>query len=191
MRSLTTDQNTAVHAAQVTMVWFIELGFSTVQRLCTAGHTLPWNGHNWIGFGQIVSIEPITETDTMAATGYKISITLTSSALIALALSENVQGDACTIWLGLYDQAGTMIGTPIKLDEGVCDQVEINDSRDSCVFSLSIESEIADFDRPNTFRYSNADQQTRYPGDKFFEYAEQATERAVAFPSAAVIRAGL
>jgi len=42
---------------------------------------------------------------------------------------------------------------------------------------------MADFARPNVIRYTNADQQQRYPGDRFFEFTEQMAEKSVAFPS--------
>lgn len=187
MRSLTVGQTAAIKSVNPTMVWYIELAFSTPTYLCTAMHDLDWNGHTWRGAGQLVSIEDITETDTMEATGFALSVTLTSSALVSLALSEAVQGDECTVYLGLFDSAGALIGTPVVVDFGICDQVQIDDAETSCEFKLTIESEMANFSRPRVVRYTNADQQAMYPGDKFFEYVEQMAEKAVAWPSREMI----
>lgn len=183
MRSLTSGQNTAIQSASVTMVWFVELGFSTTQRFCTAGHSLTWNGYTWAGLGSIVDIEPIEETDTMEATGYRLSVTLTSTSLVSLALSEDVQGDSCKVWLGLFDSAGVLIDTPVQVDVGVCDQVQIDHSKASAMFSLSVESEMADWSRPNVVRYTDADHQAIYPNDPFFAFVAQMAEKAVAWPS--------
>ena len=183
MRSLTVGQQSAIDAASVTMVWFIELGFSTPAYLCTARHSLSWNSHTWLGAGQMVSIDSVTETDTMEATGYSLSVTLTSSALVSLALSESVQGDTCKVYLGLFDADGALIGTPPMVDYGICDQVQINDDKTACAFKLTVESEMANFSRPRVLRYTNADHQQLYSGDKFFEYVEQMAEKAIAWPS--------
>ena len=182
MRSLSSGQVTAVQAADVTMVLFVEFGWSTTTRFCTAGHSLTWNGHTWDGLGSIVNIDPIEETDTMDATGYKISVTLTSSSLVSLALSEDVQGDTCKVWMGLFNSSG-LIDTPFVVDQGVCDQIEINHDKSSATFSLSIESEMADFSRPNVISYTDVDQQARYPGDLFCQFTAQMAEKAVAWPS--------
>ncbi len=183
MRSLTVGQAAAVESVNPTMVWYIELGFSTPTYLCTAMHDLDWNGHTWRGAGKLVSIDDVTETDTMEATGYSLSVTLTSSALVSLALSESVQGDTCKVYLGLFDSAGALIGTPVMVDFGICDQVQINDDKSACSFKLTVESEMANFSRPRVVRYTNADQQALYPNDKVFEYVEQMAEKAIAWPS--------
>ncbi len=183
MRSLTVGQQAAIDAGAVTMVWFVELGFSTPSYLCTARHSLTWNGHTWLGAGQMVSIEPVTETDTMEATGYSLAITLTNSSLVSLALSESVQGDTCKVYLGLFDSAGALIGTPPMVDYGICDQVQIKDDKSACSFVLTVESEMANFSRPKVVRYTNADQQTLYPNDLFFEFVGPMSELAIAWPS--------
>ena len=44
---------------------------------------------------------------------------------------------------------------------------------------LTVESRFAAWDRPLVRRYNNADQQTRYPGDKGLEFVEQTAEKQI------------
>jgi hypothetical protein len=45
--------------------------------------------------------------------------------------------------------------------------------------SVNLESRFAAWDKPNVRRYNNADQQSRYPGDKGLEFVEQTTDRQI------------
>ena len=49
--------------------------------------------------------------------------------------------------------------------------------------SVSAESRLAAWDRPNVRRYNHEDQQIDYPGDKFFEFVPQMVDRLLVWGS--------
>ena len=69
------------------------------------------------------------------------------------------------------------------MEEGICDAPEIQETPQGSVVSMRVETEQADYTRPRVIRYTNADQQSRYSGDRACEFTEQMVERLVAFPS--------
>ena len=183
MRTLTTDQQTAIDDSVVHMVWLIQLDFETTVYLNTSAVTLSYDGHSWLA-GQVIDIAPIKETDSGEATGFTLSLATNSEALIARALTERTTNKPCHVWLALTNPVtGAIIDTPVLVEQGLCDQPTISEDKSMAVVSISIETEMADFARPNVYRYTNADHQQRYPGDRFFEYTEQMAEKSVAFPS--------
>ena len=183
MRLLTTDQQTAIDDSAVHMVWLIRLDFSTPVYLNTSAITIPYDGHDWLA-GQVINVDAITETDSAEATGFTLSLATNSEALIARALTERTTNRRCDVWLALVNPVtGAIIDTPVLIEQGLCDQPTISEDRSMAVAAISIETEMADFARPNVIRYTNSDQQQRYPGDRIFEYTGQMAERSVAFPS--------
>ncbi len=183
MRTLTTDQQTAINDSVVSMVWLIRLDFDSTVYLNTSSVTLLYDSHSWLA-GQVVGIDPIKETDSGEATGFTLSLATNSEALIARALTERTTNCPCYVWMALTNATtGAIIDTPVLIEQGLCDQPTIGDDKGSAVVAISIETEMADFARPVVYRYTNADHQQRYAGDRFFEYTEQMAEKSVAFPS--------
>ena len=50
---------------------------------------------------------------------------------------------------------------------------------DTGELTLNVEREFSQWDKPVVRRYTNADQQARYAGDRFFEFVEQMADKTV------------
>ena len=48
---------------------------------------------------------------------------------------------------------------------------------ETATISISVESRLVDWERPRVHRYTNADQQIAYPGDKGLEFVAQMVEK--------------
>ena len=180
MKSLTVGQQAALDAAHVVPVAFAELNFASdnIQRYCTAGATIAWNGHTWLGTGGLVSIEPIRETGAIESVGLRLTMSGVPSNLISLALVGEFQGRAITFWLGLLDASGVLIDTPIV------------EGDETATISVTVESEMASLMAAAVRRMNDADQQRDYPGDLFFQYVAQMKEKSIPFPSGDALRRG-
>ncbi len=153
-------------------------------RMCNATHDLEWGGNTWRGVGQLTSIEPIKETLSPEAVGYKLTMASARTEALALALIENPQGRRCTIYVGFANpETGVLIDTPDVECVGLIDQFVISETPDSGLVSITVENELVDLQRPKTGRLTHSDQQQKFPGDRFFEYVAEMTERAVKWPS--------
>ena len=164
---------------------FVHLALSSGDLyLCNALHDYPWDGKIWRGVGQLTSIEPIRETLSPEAVGYKLTMASAHTEALALALQENPQGRRCTTHVGVAEpETGALIDTPDVECVGIIDQFVISETPDSGVVSITVENELIDLQRPKTGRLTNEDQLHKHPGDLFFQYVAEMTERAVKWPS--------
>jgi hypothetical protein len=192
VKSLTVGQQAALDAAHVVPVAFAELNFASdnIQRYCTAGASIAWNGHTWLGTGGLVSIEPIRETGAIESVGLRLTMSGVPSNLISLALVGEFQGRAITFWLGLLDASGVLIDTPIVEYAGRLDTMTIVEGDETATISVTVESEMASLMAAAVRRMNDADQQRDYPGDKFFQYVAQMKEKSIPFPSGDALRRG-
>ena len=153
-------------------------------RLCNALHSIEWNGETWIGVGLLCSIEPIKETIAAEAVGYKLTMASARTEALALALQENPQGRRCTIYVAIADpDTGAFIGDPDIECVGLIDQFIVSETPDSGIVTVTVENELVDLHKPLTGRMTHSDQQQKFPGDMFFQYVADMTERAVKWPS--------
>lgn len=190
MRSITSNQINAMAAEHAVIVVFVRLDFTTTQYLCTAPYSIDWDGHSWIGLGNITTIEPIQESVSLEATGLKIGLSGVPSDQVSLALQENIQGKKVTVWFGVFDLTTySVLDTPYQEFTGLANVPIIEDNMSdplsqspSSQISLMVEGRLTDMFRPAIRRYTDADQQRIYPGDKFFEFMPQMTEKVAIWP---------
>ena len=183
MRDIDSGVAAAIAASGVLCVWLVQFDFASgIVYLNTSNADIVYDGHTWLR-GQALMIEPIIETDSGVSTGFTVSVATAGEALLARALSEYPQGRPCSIGMLVLDaSSGAVVGAP-TIEVGICDAPTIREGPGGAVVSISVETEFADYSRPRVFRYTNADQQSRFPGDRICEYTEQMVEKAIAFPS--------
>ena len=183
MKPIDSTMQAALSGNRVVFVVFAELQFRTgIQRYCTAGHDLVWNSYTWKGLGGVVSIEPIQESAEIKSIGVRLSLSGVPVAMRSLALNEKPQGTFAKLWVAVYDESvGALVGTPMAEYVGRMDTLELNLREGVCTVSVNVESPLADLQRPAGGRFTDADQQSRFPGDKFFEFVPQQAERELIF----------
>jgi hypothetical protein len=52
------------------------------------------------------------------------------------------------------------------------DQMTLDEGPETCTIQLTVENILVDLERPRVARYTNNDQQSRFPGDRGFEFVE-------------------
>lgn len=181
-RTISGAMTTALTSDHVPFVLLIELQLdSGTQRYTTAGHDLPWDSQTWAGIGTLVDVSEIREGETLEAIGLRLSLSSVPSALIAIALSEHVQGKTCRIWAAALAD-GVIVTSPSLEFQGRIDTLETSEDGETGSIVVNIESRLADFARPRVRRYSDADQKQLYPGDKGFEYVAAMVEAQIVWP---------
>jgi hypothetical protein len=95
-------------------------------------------------------------------------------------LSEGVWQNA-GIWIDSvsWDEtsSGTIFGDIVSLDMAEVftarmDQMTIEEGPETCTVQLTIENILVDLERARVLRYTNNDQQSRFPGDRGLEFVE-------------------
>lgn len=175
-RSFASDMQQAVTAAHVPYLFFVQLDFSQPIRLCSAGYDVTWNGETWLGMGTLGGIEPIREQASLEAAGVRMTLSGVPTDTVAIALGEQYQGRPCQIWFAPLTQDLQLIADPVRLFSGRMDTMDV-EIGETATITLSAESKMVTWDRARVRRYNNEDQQSRFPGDRGFEFVAQMVEK--------------
>ncbi len=165
---------------------------------------LQWDGHTFTGLGNFVSMSAITETQDMIANSLVFNLNGISPDLTAAGLQERVRGRPCRVWLGtaetnvqagLEDDSGVVgleeggyiimenrtADTPYMLWQGLMNVIRGKVVIPVSELTLSAENILILLRRSRERRYTDADQQAKYPGDKFFEFTPQLQDKEITF----------
>lgn len=169
---------TAVQETVCRVVWFCELHFvdSTILRLNSSNENFTVGGELWLGNGQFLGFETITETQETISNGLTIRIDGCDQTLISLVLADTRQNLKGAIYLGLIDSSNTLITTPQNIYTGWFDSATINENGAESTIDLQYESEMIEQKRITGWRYTDASQQSFYPADKGFQFSAQAED---------------
>lgn len=141
---------------------------------------LIWDGHTWYGAGTLGKVSTVEETTELRATGASFQLSGIPADLIEKVSTYPVQGKKARLYLGFMDaDFKTLIMDPVLIFDGRMDTVEISDSGDTASVTLTAESRLRDLERVRTRRYTDADQQSRFPGDKGFEYVPSLQDKQI------------
>lgn len=179
----------------------VELLFDGDQtlRLWTGYGTLVYQGQEWFGSGSLIQIDTVEETTDIAAKGASLTLSGVPSEVLSLALSEPYQGRRANIYFGnftkgfLLQESSSYIlledGSRIILGEGstnlsqifsgYMDQMNIEETPESCTIQLTIENKLVDLERARVSRFTSAYQKSVYPGDLGLDFVEDLQDKDI------------
>ncbi len=154
----------------------VDLEFdSGTLRLWTGVGSREINGNEYIGAGNFLQISEMQETAEIQAAGATLTLSGIPTELLSIALSEPYQQRPARIYFGLVGAEADMA----EVFTARMDQMTIEEGPESSIIQLSIENVLVDLERPRVLRYTNNDQQSRFPGDRGFEFVETIQNREV------------
>lgn len=155
-------------------------------EIIIAGNTyLPMHGIAQIeGLGQITTAQSQEVTITLSGIPTK------TVDFLSLATQETPEANqqALTIYLQLFDNDWIPIGVPIGIWWGFMQPPEVSLSEQNeelgAVQTLTLNAENAFFNksRPRAGRYTDRDQQSRFPNDKFYQFASSLVNKTITYP---------
>ena len=160
---------------------------SETLRMTTAPFDIAWGGQVYTGTGHLGRIEPLEEGVELQAYRLRLILNGIPLSLISIALGEDYQGRAATLYLGFLDDQHRLVDTPDTIFKGRMDIMTVTAGETGSI-ALDVESRLADWERPRVRRFNNADQQQRYPDDKGLEFAEQMAAKEIVWPAASFFR---
>jgi hypothetical protein len=179
----------------------VDLEFdSGTLRFWTGVGTKSINGEDYIGAGAFLGISEIQETAEIAAAGATLALSGIPAELLSLALTEPYQNRRCIIYFGVIAQGPVALLTEdddailteaddlILLDKppsadmailfiGTMDRMDIEEGAETSTIRLAVENRLLDLERARVRRYTNNDQQSRFPGDRGLEFVETIQDR--------------
>jgi len=183
----------------------IELFFDTsTLRFWSGVGELDFGDNTYTGSGNMIAVSAIDETSDISAQGARLTLSGLPSEMINLAINEPYQGRKCFIYFGTLDVTGDRLtqqnghlilnqdnsailgegdfrDTITQIFSGYIDQMNIDEGPETSQISVAVESRLIDLQRPRNRRYTDANQKSRFPNDKGFEFVESLQQKKFAW----------
>ena len=172
---------TAAQQDLIEPVLFAELQFDSGAVLAhTQLGSITWGGDTYLGVGQFGAVTAAAEPSDLSRSTLSLTLSNIPGDMGALVLDEYFQGRTGTLYLGYLDTTTKqLVGDPVILYRGRMDNAQIDQGGDTFTVTVKIENRFAAWDKPLVRRFNTADQRARYPGDRGFEFTEQAAEKQI------------
>lgn len=111
------------------VAWLAELDFTGgTQYLATTPGSISASGHTYLGLGAFISVSSLNESPDSGAEKITLSLAVTDTATLALALGsvESYRGRAVRLYLQLFDEAFQPVASPVQRWSGAMDKVTIS-----------------------------------------------------------------
>lgn len=157
-----------------------EGGFSTETiRLWTGIGDLVWNSNTFKGNGYLLGIPGYTETKNQYQ-GNGVSVVLSGipAELLAFALNDTSPKNTGKIYLAIFDMSGDILHVE-QLFSGTLDQSVVNESPNYSEVVFTYEDEMSKLYVDRELRFTHEEQQSRYPGDRGFEYGPSIASKRI------------
>lgn len=184
MRALSAEAIAALSASEVFLVTMVRIDFpSGTIALNASNYTLNWNGVDYLAAAGLGNVAP-TEDRPGEITGATLELLQVDSVYIALALddSDEVQGSPVTIYTAVLD-ADLQIVDVVTDWTGYADTMSIAEDGERASISMTAESKAVDLLRGTPLLYNDGDQQSLYPGDRYFEYVVSQSNKPIVWPT--------
>ena len=183
-RGLSAANEAAVNNQVVRRVYFAFLDYKNAPAFfCSAAKDIAFDydgsgsDTNFVGIGALGSISELEEGTDIQSYAVDLSITGLEDIDISIALSDQYKGRDAIIWRGFLDEDHLLIDAPDVAFSGRMSLQEID--FENGAIALTVISRLADWQRANNSRYTNEEQQRRYPGDKGLEFIAQQVEKQI------------
>lgn len=166
-RTVPADLLTALGQSEVELFYAVELNFSSSPvRLWTGFGDKTIGTDTYIGSGNLLMIDGIDEVNDLSAKSMNLSLSGVPSSLVSLALQEPYQRRSCKVYLGSGDSV-------IEIFSGLMNTMTIEDSGESSVINLTVESKLIELERSSNWRYTAESHKQRHAGDTFFDFVAE------------------
>lgn len=145
----------------------------------STGFNFEYDGKLWLGGALVASIEEVTET---AGERHDLRFGLSSvpTEMIALALSHQVRGKRCRMWLATLHPETYAVMEVRLLWTGSLDRMREKNG----LISVTAVHRGETFSRPKPSRYTHAEQQRLHPGDLSLEFITSQSTHQDVWPAA-------
>lgn len=184
MRSLPTAATAALSQPAVPLVQLVRLRFPGGDvALNTSNWTLVWDGVTYHGAAGLGDIATIVDGPGEVK-GLQFSLAGVSAAMVSLALDDAAewQGVPIEIRTAILDSSYQVVDAPMEWS-GLGDTMSLSEDGETCAVTATAESSAVDLLRGHPLTYSDADQQSLYPGDRAFEYVASQADQPVVWPA--------
>lgn len=128
-------------------------------RMWTGNYPLTWDGYEWSGVADLVSVSPVQESLDGSSQGIAVTLTGLEHTAYRVESLGDYQGRDAELWLATVDpETGVVVGDPVLTFRGLMDSDETEDDGETVAVTINIERRDADQLRPRPLRYTHEDQ---------------------------------
>ena len=166
--------------------WLVALDFASgMVRYTTNAVDIPSGGYTWQGFGSVVSVDGVRESEDGASGDVTLGLALTSTAMLAAAIGnvENYRNRSARLYLQLIGPDFQPVGAAVARWAGYMSKVRIRrstskDGSSTGKIEMICTRAGANRSRAATgLRHTHAQHILRFPGDNGFEYQQALIEK--------------
>jgi hypothetical protein len=167
----------------VPLVALIEMDLASGPLYLNSGSLdLVVSGTTYYGTKGLGKVDPVTDTASEVR-GLSFELSGISTAMLATALAEPVQGKAVRIKVAMLDPSTYQAVDVRQHWAGQLDLMTIDESNGSSVIKVNAEHAGIDLLRPLLSLYSDTEQRRLYPGDISLQYMADQVEMRIVWPS--------
>ena len=167
------------------VAWLVDMDFSSgAIHFTTAPLPVTVGSTVYLALGTLVSVANVQESAAAGAERLSLSLSVTNLAMFALAMGDAAvyRGRAARLYLQLYDDAFQPAGAPVLRWQGYMDKLSIDrkSGEGGVVGHISVacsRAGMARARRAEGLRLTDAQQQSRYPGDTGLRYVRTLIEK--------------
>lgn len=167
----------ATSGSEITRALLVELQFETYTlRVHDGIGPISWGGNDWLGVGQLGAISGISGGVDLDASDLTLMLSGVPSEYRAEILTEVARGKSVNIYQGVIDPvAGAWDFEPELVYSGFIDDPDIEEEAAEGIeafltITVPVISASSYVRRIQVWRRTDADQQSLFPGDKFFAF---------------------
>lgn len=168
--------------------WLGELAFTSgTAYFTTAPVSVAWAGNTYLALGTFADVGNLQESADSAAERLSLSLSVVNNAMLALAMGDaaTYRGRRARLYLQLFDEQFQPAGAPLLRWQGYMDKLQIeraagDDSGSGAGGRITMQctrAGMARARRAEGLRHTDAQQQSRYPGDTGLRYVRTLIER--------------
>lgn len=181
VRPISPALQAAIEKDVVKPFWAVSIALPDPVFIWTGIGTIKFENEEWIGIGGvdadgnavcIGALDTIGEGVDGSATGVRVTLVGIPSEHREHLEAQAVRGAAFRVYIGSLNETRQTVQAHKLLTRAKLDSYQIVDGASLSVI-VTGESRMLDQRRPSVKRYTDAYQQAKYPGDRFFEYMPQ------------------
>lgn len=158
-----------VQGSHVHIVNLVSIAFNDPVYAHSGYGVIPFNGNNYLGVGTKGAISEAKETEVLGPKSITLSLSGIDPKMLAEGLDSSNYGALVTIYEGYRQDDGTLVEDPWVLWRGTVEYATTSEDREG-VINLLCQHDLAVIDERDGSRFTDEDQQQRYPGDRIFEF---------------------
>jgi len=154
------------------IVIMVKLEFDTPAYLHSGIGTISFEGNDYIGVGQLGSIDGVDESADLAPAPFRLSISGIDSSFLAEGLDSGNYGDVITVYRGYRQDDGTLVADPWIATRGKLEYTQVVRGEQNAV-QLTVQHDLALLDEISGDRWTHEDQTSKFVGDEGLEYVHE------------------